>query len=192
MIYFTSDTHFNHANVIKHCDRPFAGLEQMHEALIGNWNEAVRPNDDIYILGDFMFAKNRSEVAGMLEKLNGRKYLIKGNHDKRSYCEGLFEWVKDYQVLKYNGLKFVMFHFPILVWDGYYKDNRIHLYGHVHNTGLRGFDEYPEMKALEGKRAYNVGVDVNDFKPVGIEEIIRRFIADMEAEPAEAVIPDRL
>lgn len=172
MIYFTSDTHFHHSNIINLCDRPFYNVEQMNQTLIRNWNSYVSNHDEIYILGDFSFATD-GRVNQTLKNLNGKKYLIKGNHDKYlksdDFDTSLFEWIKDYYVLNYKKVKFILFHYPILEWDGYFKDN-IHLYGHVHNSN-KDNEQNARLKVL-GKRAYNVGVDVNNFFPISIEKII--------------------
>ena len=170
MIYFTADTHFNHENIIKLCGRPFSNVAQMNEALMENWNSCVNANDEIYILGDFAFRGSGLEADNIIKKLNGKKYLIKGNHDRflddRNFDKNNFKWIKDYYVLSYQKAKFVLFHYPILEWDGYFG-NAFHLYGHVHNSG----NEQEKLK-MPGRRAINVGVDVNDFYPVSIEKIM--------------------
>ncbi|CAH8770788.1 metallophosphoesterase family protein [Paenibacillus dendritiformis] len=108
----------------------------MNEMLIQNWNSYVTDYDDIYILGDFLFGGTGEDANKVLRRLKGKKYLIRGNHDKflhdPEFDSTAFEWVKDYYVLHYNKLKFILFHYPILEWEGYFKDT-IHLYGHVHN-----------------------------------------------------------
>jgi calcineurin-like phosphoesterase family protein len=82
MIFFTADTHFNHSNIIHLCGRPFSNIEQMNETLIRNWNSCINNNDEIYILGDFLFKGSGIEAENTINRLNGKKYLIKGNHDK--------------------------------------------------------------------------------------------------------------
>ncbi len=136
MIYFTADTHFYHSNVINLNNRPFKNLDDMHRSLIRNWNSYISDRDEIYILGDLIHKGNGMEANEILKKLKGKKYLIRGNHDKYVNDENFntqqFEWIKDYYVLDYKKRKFVLFHYPILEWDGYFRDS-IHLYGHVHN-----------------------------------------------------------
>jgi calcineurin-like phosphoesterase family protein len=172
MIYFTADTHFCHFNIIKYCARPFSTIEEMHDILINNWNFCVKNSDEIYILGDFLFKGNGIDANNVLKRLNGKKYLIKGNHDKflddKSFDQNNFEWVKDYYVLKNNQKKYVLFHYPIFEWDGYFND-QIHLYGHVHNCG-NNLERYERFKIL-GKKAINVGVDLHNFSPLSIETI---------------------
>ena len=177
MIYFTADTHFYHSNIINLCARPFSNIEQMNDTLINNWNSCVDKKDDIYILGDLAFKGNSSEVNDILNRLNGKKYLIVGNHDKylndEHFNSNNFVWIKDYYVFKYQKRKFVLFHFPIFEWDGYYGE-AIHLYGHVHNSG-NNKQEQQKFNIL-GKKAVNVGVDVNNFYPISIEKIIKDIV----------------
>jgi calcineurin-like phosphoesterase family protein len=148
----------------------------MNEALIKNWNSCVSNTDQIYILGDFMFRASSADVENIISRLNGKKYLIKGNHDKfvedRDFNRDNFEWIKDYHVLHYQKTKFVLFHYPIFEWDGYFGGS-IHLYGHVHNSG-NNIKEREKFKVL-GKRALNVGVDVNNFCPISIEKIVKEI-----------------
>lgn len=177
MIYFTSDTHFFHSNIINLSKRPFEDYKSMHSSLVYNWNKRVKKEDDIFILGDFAHKGNGKEVNELLNILNGKKYLIRGNHDgfldDEDFDESLFEWIKYYYVLKYDKQKIVLFHFPILEWDGYFKDS-IHLYGHVHNS-RKSPSQYKRLQIL-GKRAMNVGVDVNDFSPVSIESVLKKCL----------------
>ena len=83
MIYFISDTHFYHSNIIKYCDRPFKDTNEMNETIINNWNSIVKNNDTIYHLGDFCLSTN-DEIKSIFNKLNGNKILIRGNHDRKS------------------------------------------------------------------------------------------------------------
>jgi calcineurin-like phosphoesterase family protein len=82
--YFTSDTHFGHTNILKYDNRPFNNIKEHDDVLIKNWNEIITNEDDIYFLGDFSFM--RKEIAELIMKqLNGIKFFIKGNHDKKRY-----------------------------------------------------------------------------------------------------------
>lgn len=187
MIYFIADTHFFHSNIIKYCRRPFADIEAMNNALIQNWNTTVRSDDEVYILGDFAFQK-ADKVHHLAKRLAGKKYLIRGNHDKflKDYAsyEDDFVWIKDYSELSACGRKFVLFHYPITEWAGYYHD-AIHCYGHVHN-GAVAQGTIEQLEKMEKKpymlpgRSVNVGVDVTGFRPISIYEVIR--IADQAAK----------
>ena len=174
MIYFTADNHFCHGNIIGSCQRPFNNMNDMNKEMITRWNSYVTARDEVYILGDFMYRGTGREANEILSRLKGRKYLVKGNHEKyledQTFRPEAFEWIKDYHVLKYEGMEFVLFHFPMLSWHKSHRGS-IHLYGHVHNSAER-YPDFAEKVKMLGPKAINVGVDVNDFYPVGIKEII--------------------
>lgn len=169
MIFYTSDLHFFHSNIIKLCNRPFNTVDEMNKVLIEKWNKRVKPTDTVYILGDIVFKfDNIEQVKKILKSLNGYKFLIRGNHDdflhylnQKEFFEGVF----DYKEVHDNKRKIILFHYPIEEWNGFYKGS-YHLYGHVHNSesGLKKID-----------RRYNVGVDVCDFEPKTLDELIEKF-----------------
>lgn len=166
-IYFTADTHFFHKNIIEYENRPFADVGEMNEAMIGRWNATVKsPNDEVYILGDFALCKGR-EANGLLARLTGRKYLIRGNHDSfledKEFDDGHFVWIRDYHVLRHNKRKFVLFHYPIAAWDSQDK-GAAHLYGHVHNTANTNHHGF----LREMPNAVNVGVDIWGYRPTAL------------------------
>ncbi len=170
MKYFIADTHFYHEAIIEFSHRPFHDVEEMNKQLIKNWNRVVKsPKDEVYILGDFLYQGDGEQANAILKQLRGRKYLIKGNHEKylndEKFDHSLYEWVEDYYAFKYNKRKFVLFHYPMLEWDGYYN-RAIHLYGHVHHTRTDFFNE------TLGPNAVNVGVDMIDYKPISIDEVV--------------------
>ena len=80
MIYFIADTHFNHTNIIKYCNRPFNNTHEMNEYIIQKWNSVVKKDDTVYHLGDVGFG-SLQEVKNLVERLNGTKILLRGNHD---------------------------------------------------------------------------------------------------------------
>ena len=79
-IFFTADTHWGHRNIIRYCQRPFADVDEMNEALITNWNSTIGKDDIVFHLGDFAMGGS-AEWCRLLERLNGRIYLILGNHE---------------------------------------------------------------------------------------------------------------
>lgn len=172
MIYFTSDLHFDHENIIHLTKRPFRDAAQMNATLIKQWNATIKPSDEVYILGDVTM-KNAEVANTYLKQLRGRKYLITGNHDRfiknQDFDESLFVWIKDYYELKYQGTLFVLFHYPIMDWNGMYR-NSIHLHGHIHSHAYDNF-----LLQEQGIRRYDVGVDANEFRPISIEEIIKKY-----------------
>jgi calcineurin-like phosphoesterase family protein len=166
-IFFTSDNHFGHKNIIKYCKRPFNSVKEMNEALIQKWNEVVSPEDTVYHLGDFAFG----EIDDILPRLNGKIILIRGNHDRKSTTKH-FETYKAMD-FHYGNYIFRLNHRPIFTSDieDPYNDNEKYpninlddydfiLCGHCHNQWV----------TLQ--KNINVGVDVWDFKPISIEEII--------------------
>lgn len=164
MIYFTADLHLGHYNVIRFCNRPFETVAEMDDVLITNWNAVVNRNDDVYILGD-LFYRNEIPAEETLERLKGKKHLILGNHDKR--------WVKDVDRPRYfaevtnlltykrDGVKYTLCHYPMLSWEGRGRGGYM-IHGHNHNNPLDYSDQY----------LLNAGVDVNDFRPVTLNELI--------------------
>ena len=182
--FWTSDQHIDHVNIIRYCARPFTDVHHMYETIIARYNEAVGVNDLVYHLGDV--AMNEKHVASFLARLNGRKILIPGNHDKCHPCH------KDYDRMRrrylahgfediilqatYEPLDVLMCHLP---YSGDSKDYRERfpafrpknegrplLCGHIHE------------KWLERDRMLNVGVDMHDFRPV-TEERVRTFVASL-------------
>ena len=173
--FFTSDTHFGHTNIIRYCNRPFTNREEMGETLIANWNEVVRPNDEVFHLGDFAFG---SGVDGMyarniLDRLNGRIYLIHGNHEEAAShpaARPSFQWIRDYYELKVGGQRIVLFHYPMRSWNWVMKGSW-HLFGHVHGN-LQPFG-----------KSIDIGVDVMNFRPVSFDEL--RIIMDKQKQQSE-------
>lgn len=150
------------------CDRPFKTVEEMDQALIYNWNKKIGVADSVYILGDISLAKSWSVVYEYLKQLNGKKYLIKGNHDHflrdPKFQKHYFELITDYHELKYNGHFVVLCHYPLFEWKMKYR-GAIHLYGHIHAKDSAFLQE-------QFGHCFHVGVDSNDYAPVSAEEII--------------------
>ena len=145
MRYYIADCHFFHENLLTRMDnRPFKTEEEMNEFMINQWNRKVRKQDEVVILGDFSFA-GPEETNDILKKLNGKLYLIVGNHDARfldkpTFDKKRFVWIRDYAEMGDNGRKVVLSHYPMLCYNGQYRKDpdgnprRYMLYGHVHNT----------------------------------------------------------
>ena len=167
MIYYTSDLHLFHYNIIRLCNRSYNTVEEMNGDLIKRWNIKVGPNDDVYILGDIVFKyADINEVKEMLKKLNCKKHLIRGNHDKflnQLNWRDYFESLDVYKEINDNGRMVCLFHYPIEEWNGYYRNSYM-LYGHVHEN-MADIKKHP--------RKFNVGVDVNGFEPKTLDELIR-------------------
>lgn len=169
MKYYIADTHFGHKNVINFEHRPFKNIDEMKEKYIEIWNKKINRGDEVYILGDFSFYRGE-ETNEILKRLNGMKFLIKGNHDylyltDKNFDKSLFVWIKDYDMIKDGDDKIVLFHYPIQVWNEQHHGS-LHFYGHVHsNTGT-----FHPMK-YEIPNSYNVGIDAIK-EPMTKDEIL--------------------
>lgn len=145
MRYYIADCHFYHANMNDKMDkRGFATVEDMNDYMIKQWNSKVKKNDEVVILGDLSFGDGR-QTNNILRKLNGKKFLIEGNHDHKflkdkDFDKSLIEWVKPYYEMNDNGRKVVLSHYPILFYNGQYRKaedgspRTYMLYGHIHIT----------------------------------------------------------
>jgi calcineurin-like phosphoesterase family protein len=164
MIYFSADHHFNHDNIIKLSNRPYINVEQMNSELISLWNSVVKPEDIVFYLGDFGFGRKES-LREICNKLNGHKFLVIGNHDKRHNTQGLkfigFEDIFDSIQLG----KILLTHKPqIDIGRG-----TLNVHGHIHNANT---------KLISGYRTKNhicVSVECTSYKPISIEVIKRKF-----------------
>ena len=174
MKFYTSDLHLDHKRIIEYEDRPYYDIEDMNQDIIRRWNKKVGPDDEVYILGDFCFDNKGPRTMNFLNQLNGKKYLIVGNHDaflsSKNFDRSLFEWIKNYAEI-YDGEDFVcLFHYPIAVWNKKHH-GAYHLYGHIHkNTGNSG---HHPLEFNLGDHAFNVGVDVRNFEPKTLKELIK-------------------
>ena len=179
MIFFSSDHHFGHYNIIKYCNRPYKDVSHMNEDMIRRWNERVQPEDLLFYLGDF--ALDIRYVDSVLPRLSGKKHLILGNHDLAfkkykyvsRYLQAGFQTISRKIEWEIEGKLITMNHFPFK-GEGDNKDyierftdyrlskhNGLHLVmGHVH-------DSYKIKDNM-----VNVGVDVWDYYPVSLEEIL--------------------
>ena len=169
-LFFTSDTHFGHRNIIKYCQRPFSCIEEMDDALIANWNRVVGKDDIIFHLGDFAMGGS-AEWSRLLQKLNGKIYLILGNHDLKTIGAGFsrLEGVAMQMLINVKGQIIYLNHYPFLCYGGAYR-NTWQLYGHVHTCHAnRGLD-VPRLKMLMPIQ-YDVGVDNNNYRPVSFEQV---------------------
>lgn len=156
MRYYIADPHFFHGNLNTQMDcRGFENVESMNAYMLKKWNDKVRPNDEVVILGDLSWGK-AEETNALLEKLHGRLYLIRGNHDRfltnRAYNANRFVWIKDYEELQDNKRKVILCHYPIMCYNGQYNLDKqgnpktYMLYGHVHDTrDQRLLDQFRTM-----------------------------------------------
>ena len=167
-IYFTSDTHFGHSNIIRYCHRPFKDVNEMDESIIQNINDVVKENDILYHLGDFCFTKhNYSRVKEYRDQINCRNvHLMLGNHDVKSYVMSHFASTTDYLKIKINTQKIILCHYPFAVWDSSHHGS-FNLAGHSHGTFKPSLPN-----EISNGLCLDVGVDVHNFKPISIDQVI--------------------
>lgn len=184
MNYYIADTHFGHQNITKYdADngaRKFSSIEEHDKLIIENWNRIVTSQDNVYILGDFSWLYAR-ETEELIKKLNGAKFLIKGNHDswaKDGACKKLFQGIYDYKKIVDENKTVVMSHYPILFYQSQYR-NAIHLYGHIHNTReeelFQNACSHIASTTDIPMNCYNVGCMLSymDYTPRTLEEITK-------------------
>lgn len=161
--FITADTHFGHENIIKYSKRPFKNADEMDAEIIKRWNDKIPKNALVYHLGDFSFSKP-GRIIQVLNQLNGRICLVKGNHDKYLKGQdilGRFEWVKDYYESKTeDGTLVSMFHYAMLVWNKHAYGGWA-LHGHSHGS----------LRVDNTVKRMDVGIDTNDYKPYSYQEI---------------------
>jgi calcineurin-like phosphoesterase family protein len=181
MHWFTSDTHFNHDNIVTISNRPFVSLEEMTETIIDRWNAVVLPGDTVFHLGDFAISRGKKHaepVDNILARLNGQKWLISGNHDRDEVKKNpRWTMVKDYHEIRVDlggkhKQRIVLFHYAMRVWNQMHRGAWL-LHGHSHGN-------LPDI----GGKSLDVGVDCHDFRPVSLA-IIAGFM-----HHREIVLPD--
>jgi len=162
--WFTSDTHFRASNIIELQSRPYTDVIEMEDDIVAKWNEAVKPGDIVYHLGDFAMPRGdeKAKIQELFKRLNGQKHLICGNHDYQNpFIKNLgWAWVGDIKSISIDGHSIFLCHYPMLAWNGSMTGSW-HLHGHTH--GL--------MKQHSTWLKEDVGVDVHGYKPVSYEEV---------------------
>ena len=177
-IFFTSDTHFGHRNIIGHCHRPFSSVEEMNEAIIRNWNQVVEKDALVFHLGDFGVG-GAEEWNGWLGRLNGRISLVMGNHDLWTVRKGYdrFESISIQMLIEVGKQKIHLCHYPFLCYSG--AGRKVwQLFGHVH-TNLLQSEQGNSLSGRLFSTQYDVGMDNNHFAPVSfaqVRNIIRKQI----------------
>lgn len=186
-VYFISDLHFCHGNVIKYNNRPFETVQEMNEQLIENWNKTVPDYAHVFILGDFVFA-NKNRWKRILDRLTGHKHLILGNHDHlEDIPEECFDSICDIckvsiKISDNNWKTFILSHRPFLCWEGNERGT-IALSGHIHmgpdreKTCTNGDVVLWNLVKDYGLR-YDVGVDNNNYHPISTIEILEKINND--------------
>lgn len=193
-IFFISDIHFFHTNIIKYCNRPYDNVDEMNADIIRRWNAVVNKNDIVWNLGDFIFAKkgNIETVREYVKKLNGRQYLVLGNHD-RHVCKDMtywydcgFERVYDKPVLFQE--RYILSHEPVFTRQhlDLSGTDLVNIHGHIHNSNqdfynLKDEDkqhwnskDHQELRTIPdiSKNSFNVSIEVINYTPIRWEQIV--------------------
>ena len=183
-IRYISDLHFGHKNILRYDNRPWLDPDEMEPAMIQLWNQNVSPLDTVYILGDVVWSDKYDEWMGILARLNGHIFIIKGNHDKTKILDhlvtaGFITGWSHQEVVQDNGRYVILNHSPMPFFVNMHHDNTYHLYGHVHIS----FD-YQCIKHVRRQieelyqhpiRMYNVGCMIHgiDYVPRTLDKIIQ-------------------
>ncbi len=182
-IFFISDFHLWHKNVIGFDNRPFldeAGnpdVLAMHQTIIKNWNDTVGDNDIVFYLGDLVFGR-KEWANSVIFALRGKIHYIIGNHDKYNDVVDYkrFESVNDYVDLNIDGdpehpnEHFVLMHYPIYSWNRMHHGSS-HIHGHSHGNLHHG----ESADYYKNRRVIDVGCNVINYTPISYKEIISRF-----------------
>ena len=177
-LFFTADQHFGHKNILTlGKGRPFLSLDEMNQEMIDRWNSVVTNSDMLYYIGDFAYKCKPPRVEEILGKLNGRKYLITGNHDdnitkKSKHWQGVW----DYREIKHNKQRIVLSHYPMREWNGSFRGSWM-LHGHCHGN----LPDDPYLKSID------VGVDSHDFTPISFEQVMEIMSRKLRAEDRPAL-----
>ena len=187
MIFFTADTHFDHTNILRLCDRPFATVEEMNETLIANWNRKVHANDTVFIMGDMFFRTTNPEP--ILQRLKGKKHLVVGNHDKAWMKKvDLSQWFESVEMMRFfsdGQRKITECHYPMMSWPFSNHEGWM-VYGHIHeNTNM---DYWPLI--ARSRHMLNAGVDINGFAPVTFEEMQQNNLEHIARTAAKRILEE--
>jgi calcineurin-like phosphoesterase family protein len=159
--FVISDHHLGHANIIDYCDRPFKSVEEMHEYMIMKHNSVVKPTDQTYFLGDVAF---HNKTLPLLNRFNGKKVLIKGNHDKLT----LREYMKYFKDVRGSHLidGVLLTHIPVHPCELEHRF-KLNAHGHMHNS------------FVDDIKYFNCCVEKLDYTPISIDELKEKFLDEV-------------
>jgi len=161
--WLIADTHFFHANIGQYCDRP----DGWQDLIIVNWNRFIQPGEIVFHLGDLALGK-KEDTEAFVPLLNGKIYLLRGNHDRRSkvfYANLGITLVKDpYSMVHSSGQRLIFSHRPISPLE----PGLLNLHGHIHNN----------LSPDVGPRHINLSVEVREYRPWRLGDILRPYVGN--------------
>lgn len=183
-VFFTSDTHFGHKNILRFCNRPWATIAEHDQALIQNWNNIVPEDAVVFHLGDFCYKGGGFPTIQHLKGLlHGQIVLIRGNHDPDTRktqnfqkLQQLFTGVYDLLQIEVEGQRILMSHYPLLTWPHAYGQHPTwQLFGHVHlRKRITSLDAFTVEQCCRPTQ-YEVGVDLNGYRPISFQNLKERI-----------------
>lgn len=184
-LFFTSDLHFQHKNILAFCHRPYETVKDMENGLISNWNNVVNNDDIVFLLGDVCWFKSRHECKKLLNKLNGKEiHILLGNHDVLKTFELLddrfiihSDVVNLYVRTQSNTVyELYLSHLPLATFPHKVRQRVYHFYGHIHSGPLcENKIDILGKDLIMLPNTYDVGVDNNNYTPIALEEIIEKL-----------------
>jgi calcineurin-like phosphoesterase family protein len=171
--FLISDTHFFHTNIMSFAKRPYHNVDEMNEAMVKKWNSVVGEDDDVLHMGDVSFGRVTPTIE-ILERLNGNKYLIRGNHDYNKHCQsylktGVFlEVFKGAQGFRHEDIVYSHKPVPTTVLP----KNCINIHGHTHNNNPSIMD-HPEFKKFNINKYINTSVEKIDYTPTKLKNLYK-------------------
>ena len=183
-VYFTSDFHLFHKNVIRFDNRPFNNVDEMHVAIEESWNEVVQPKDIVIYLGDLSFARREEKkyVTELLNRLNGTIHFVLGNHDKYFEIKEMsrFASVQDYLEVRIKHFDdktdkvvetlFCCMHYPIYSWNKSHHGSFM-VHGHSHGNLHHGED----ASFYDNSRVIDVGCMLHNYKPISYSDVMEHL-----------------
>jgi calcineurin-like phosphoesterase family protein len=161
MDWFTADTHFGHTNIIKYCNRPFADVKEMDNALLRNINDRVQYNDRLFHLGDVAFKGAARYLPTIRSRINcANVFVVPGNHDRESQLKPHFSILPQGYMYENDGFRIVLCHYAMRVWHHSHHGAGM-LYGHSHGG----------LPPVLGAPSFDVGVDCWEYHPISLDDV---------------------
>lgn len=170
-VYFGSDYHFEHKNILSFCNRPYVDLDEMQDKMIEEYHDRLSPGDVVYLLGDIQFCNHTDYLQKLCKNKRVEVHLIHGNHDsKRTRNYEGWRSSQSYKDIKVDNTRISLFHYPISEWNR--KDHgSIHLHGHTHGLMSHKAEYIPKR--------LDVGYDNTGQVLISFDEVITRITQDM-------------